>query len=197
VVQHAAGACASAGPQLLVDEVTVVIRAQGGNVDAFETLIDTYQTPLFRYALRLLDDRGSAEDVVQETFVAAWRGLPTLADPGAFRGWLYRITTRRAFDVLRARRPQAEWPDEDHPAAPAAPAHHDPAQTVVHRSQFEALQQHVARLPPQQRAAWTMQIIDGLSYAEIAVALNLPLSTVRGRISRARRTLAERMSSWR
>jgi len=184
-----------------IDEVTLVARAQDGSTQAFETLLDRYQTPLFRYAYRLLNDRSGAEDVVQETFIAAWRGLPTLSAPGAFRGWLYQIATRRAFDVLRTRRPQAEWPDEDEiqPTSLGGGPRpsDDPAGVAVRKAKFEALQQALGSLPPQQRAAWTMQRIDCLSYDEIAVALSLPVSTVRGRIARARQTLAERMASWR
>lgn len=185
---------------LILDEATVVARARDGSTTAFETLIDHYQTPLFRYALRLLGDRRDAEDVVQDVFIGAWRGLPTLSEPGAFRGWLYQIATRRIFDLLRVRRPDQEWADEDEPPpssvrSPAVPT--DPARVVVQRAQFEALQQALATLPPQQRAAWSMQKIDGLSYDEIAVALSLPVSTVRGRIARARQGLAERMASWR
>lgn len=179
----------------------MVARARDGRAEAFETLIDHYQIPLFRYAYRLLGDHGNAEDVVQDTFIAAWRGLPTIADTAAFRGWLYRIATRRAFDLLRSRRPQVEWPDEDdnQPSSigSESPENNDPAQVTVQRAQFEALQQALATLPPQQRAAWSMQRIDGLSYDEIAIALSLPVSTVRGRIARARQSLAERMASWR
>lgn len=179
----------------------MVSRARDGSTTAFETLIDHYQTPLFRYALRLLGERRDAEDVVQDTFISAWRGLPTLGDPAAFRGWLYQIATRRIFDLLRARRPVQEWPDEDGapPGTAGRPSadNDDPAQVVVQRAQFEALQQALMTLPPQQRAAWSMQKIDGLSYDEIAVAMGLPVSTVRGRIARARQGLAERMASWR
>lgn len=183
------------------DEATVVARARDGSTQAFETVVDHYQTPLFRYAYRLLGDRGHAEDVVQDTFIAAWRGLPTITDTAAFRGWLYRIASRRTFDLLRARRPQVEWPDEED-VQPSRVGNergdqNDPARITVQLAQFEALQQALATLPPQQRAAWTMQQIDGLSYEEIAIALSLPVSTVRGRIARARQTLAERMSSWR
>ncbi|MET0695398.1 MAG: sigma-70 family RNA polymerase sigma factor [Propionibacteriaceae bacterium] len=201
VVRGTTDALSAGSSAAETDEFTVVARAQDGSTRAFEMLLDRYQTPLFRYAYRLLNDRSASEDVVQETFIAAWRGLPTLSSPGAFRGWLYQIATRRVFDVLRARRPQVEWPDEDdpHPANfdVASPSQGDPAGLAVQQAQFEALHLALATLPPQQRAAWTMQRIDGLSYDEIAVALSLPVSTVRGRIARARQTLAERMASWR
>ncbi len=192
---------AGAQTALLPDEATVVARARDGNVEAFEALVDHYQTPLFRYAYRLLGDRGSAEDVVQETFVGAWRGLPTLTSTAAFRGWLYQIATRRSFDLLRVRRPQPTAPDEEDERrgslGDAARDRDDPAQMVVRRAQVQALQAALATLPPEQRAAWSMHQIDGLSYDEVAVALRVPPSTVRGRIARARQNLAERMASWR
>jgi RNA polymerase sigma-70 factor (ECF subfamily) len=184
-----------------LDETTIVARAKAGNPQAFERLVDRYQTAVFRYTYRMVEDRGTAEEVVQETFVAAWRGLPALADPAAFRGWLYRIATRRAFDVLRAPRPYVGLPPEDDEPARAVgnptATSVDPAQVTVQRAQVRALQQALTTLPPQQRAAWTMRTLEGLSYEEIATALNLPVSTVRGRIARARQSLAEKMSPWR
>lgn len=185
----------------LLDEPTLVARAGDGDPRAFEILIDRYQAPIFRYIYRMLGDRGAAEDSVQDTFVAVWRGLPGLAEPAAFRGWLYRIATRRAFDVLRVRRPEAGLPmgiDEPRNTVAASTSTAvDPAQVTVQRAQVRALQQALMALPLQQRAAWSMQNLEGLSYDEIAVALSLPVSTVRGRIARARQSLAEKMWSWR
>jgi RNA polymerase sigma-70 factor, ECF subfamily len=185
----------------LLDEPTLVARAGDGDPRAFELLIDRYQAPIFRYTYRMLGDRGSAEDVVQDTFVAVWRGLPGLTEPAAFRGWLYQIATRRAFDVLRVRRPEAGLPmgtEEPLIAVTAATSTTvDPAQVTVERAQVQALQQALMSLPLQQRAAWSMQNLEGLSYDEIAVALSLPVSTVRGRIARARHSLAGKMWSWR
>ena len=185
----------------LLDESTLVARAGDGDPRAFEILIDRYQAPIFRYIYRMLGDRGAAEDSVQDTFVAVWRGLPGLAEPAAFRGWLYRIATRRAFDVLRVRLPEAGLPmGMDEPRSTVAASTSttvDPAQVTVQRAQVQALQQALMALPLQQRAAWSMQNLEGLSYDEIAVALSLPVSTVRGRIARARQSLAEKMWSWR
>jgi len=185
----------------LLDEVTLVARAGDGDARAFEILIDWYQAAIFRYTYRMLGDRGAAEDVVQDTFVAVWRGLPGLAEPAAFRGWLYRIATRRAFDVLRARRPEVGLPmGTDEPVITVAAGIStavDPAQLTIQRAQVQALQQALMTLPLQQRAAWSMQNLEGLSYDEIAVALSLPVSTVRGRIARARQSLAGKMWSWR
>ena len=88
-------------------EVALVGRAQEGDVTAFETLVRRYQGQVLGLARRMLDDRGEAEDVVQDTFTMVWRRLPTLVDPTVFRAWMFQIATRRCLNVVRtrARRP--------------------------------------------------------------------------------------------
>ncbi len=189
----------AAGDGESLDEATLVGRAQDGDPGAFEKLFDCYQERLFRHAYRMLMDQTSAEDVVQDTFIAAWQYLPSLLQPGAFRGWLYQIATRRSLDALRVR--QAHLPlDEQTERAGhrlEQDGQHDPAALQEQKAQLESLQQVLTGLPPIQRVIWAMREIDGLSYDEIARATKLPASTVRGRIARTRRQIAEGMSPWR
>lgn len=181
------------------DEATLVSRAQVGDATAFGLLVGRYQAPLFRHAVRLLRDRAGAEDVVQESLVTAWRNLPGLARVGAFRGWLYQIVTRRTLNALRSRRPVQEF-DEHQPPGDlrgGSRVGEDPAVLTERAAQLAALDAAVGQLSEDQRLAWLLREVDGLSYEEIAMATSQPLSTVRGRIARARREVAERMSSWR
>ncbi|MBA8793813.1 RNA polymerase sigma-70 factor (ECF subfamily) [Friedmanniella endophytica] len=180
----------------VLDEVTAVARAQDGDLAAFEALVDRYQAPIFRLAFRVLHDRPAAEDVVQETFVAAWRKLPTLIEPAAFRGWLYQVATRRSLDLLRRRRPQVSLDTDSAPELPG-PAWEDPASSAERRAQLDELRRVLDALPEDLAVCWRLKELDGLAYAEIAAALGIPESTVRGRIARARRTLVERMEAWR
>lgn len=180
------------------DDASLVGRSISGDDDAFAVLVRRYQAPLFRHAWRLTQDRRSAEDVTQEAFVTAWRRLPSLARPESFRSWLYQIATRRSIDTVRARRPE-QTIDTTAPAGVAAgltSTDPGPAGRAEQRAQLEELAAALQALPLEQRAAWSMREIDGLSYEEIATALLLPVSTVRGRIARARHELAERMSAW-
>lgn len=183
----------------LLDEPTLIARAQDGDPVAFERLVDSYQARLFRHAYRMVADQTAAEDVVQDTFIAAWQYLPSLLQPAAFRGWLYQIATRRSVDLLRARRDHLPFDEHSENTGPTlgSQERHDPAAVHEQQAQLASLQQILADLPVSQRAIWSMREIDGLSYEEIGRATNLSISTVRGRIARTRRQITERMSPWR
>ena len=180
-------------------EATVVGRAQEGDLEAFELIVRRYQGPVFRLAYRMLGDRGEAEDVVQDCLVLVWRKLPTLTDAQAFHRWVYQVATRRCLSVLRTRArrrtdaTEADVLEQGLPVDPAA----DPAAVVQRDAELRGLDAFLHRLPDEQRACWVLRELHGLSYPEIAFATNLPVSTVRGRLARARQNLTEGMSAWR
>ena len=180
-------------------EATVVSRAQDGDVDSFELLLRRYQGPIFRLAYRMLADRGEAEDVVQDCFITVWRKLPSLAEPAAFQRWVYQIATRRCLSVLRTRaRRKTDVADGDlFEAEPQTSPESDPAVAAEYGAQMRGLEQFLRQLPDEQRACWILKELHELTYPEIAYAMNLPLSTVRGRIARARQNLMKGMNSWR
>jgi len=178
------------------DDASLVGRSTSGDDDAFAVLVQRYQGPLFRHALRLTPDRRLAEDVVQEAFLTAWRRLPTLQDPAAFRSWLYQITTRRSIDAFRALKPETPVDTTDPEVLDLTAPGPGPEARAEQRAQLGDLAAALQELSLGQRAAWSMREIDGLSYEEVAVALGVPVSTVRGRIARARAELVERMASW-
>lgn len=186
-------------------EATIVGRAQSGDLAAFEELSRRYQGPLFRLAVRLLTDRGEAEDALQDTMITVWRKLPSLTDLPAFHGWAYQIMTRRCMSVLRTRARRSTDPSGDDTFLDGAgrgrlgsgTGGQDPAAATEHAEQLRGLSAELARLPDEQRACWVLRELHELSYPEIALATNLPLSTVRGRIARARQNLAKGMEAWR
>lgn len=185
---------------LELDETSLVARAQDGDITAFEKLVDLYQGPLFRLGLRMLDDRGDAEEIVQETLVTAWRRLPLLESPGAFGGWVYKVATNRCLDRLkqrtRRRTDVVDSADLDHGHA-ADKQWGDPQVQAERDSRTDALAGLVSGLGDQQKACWLLREVHGRSYAEIAATLGITETAVRGRISRARKQLAEGMTSWR
>ena len=178
------------------DDASLVGRAASGDEAAFAALVRRYQAPLFRHALRLTSERRSAEDVVQEAFLTAWRRLPTLAQPESVRSWLYQITTRRSIDLFRSRHPEVPVDTTEGELARVESTDVGPEAAAEQRAQLGDRAAALQTLPVGQRAAWALREIDGLSYEEVAVALGVPVSTVRGRIARARAELVERMASW-
>lgn len=177
-----------------LDEGTLVARARDGDVRAFEDLVRRYQAPMFRLALRMLANRGDAEDVVQDVFLTAWRRLPGLHADGAFVAWLYRMATNRCLNVLRARRPSVEL-DTERTASTAAAV--QPERAAEIGGQLAALTAALQRLTPAQRACWLLREAHGRSYAEIAEITGVSETAVRGRLARARAELVEVMASWR
>lgn len=186
------------------DDATLVARSRDGDVAAFEALVDRYQGPIFRHALRMLGDRAEAEDVTQDSLVATWRRLDQLNEPAHFRAWLYRGATHRCLDQLRqrARTPAPESLDAPDPAgrtlldAEAADGP-GPEGAAVHGAQWQALAVLVRELPPNQRACWILRELDGFGYAEIARIVRTTEGGVRGQLARARASLAKGMAEWR
>lgn len=185
----------------IMGERELVLRAQDGDVPAFEELVDRTQGPLFRFAMGIVRHRADAEDLVQETLLTAWRRLRLLEDPTAFRGWLLQICSRRATDLARrgARRRTDPTAPVDLPEEPPTGAGRDgdPFAQVVVGEQMRTLADVLDTLEPSLRSCWVLREFEGLGYAEIASALGLTESTVRGRLARARQHIIETMEEWR
>jgi RNA polymerase sigma-70 factor (ECF subfamily) len=184
----------SAEPGTPLDDATLVGRAKDGDVRAYEQLVLRYQGPMFRLAVKMLAHRGDAEDVVQEVFLNAWRKLGQLGEDAAFVGWLYRATTNRCLNTIRARKPQA---DVDLDTAESPRADLQPERAAQVSGQLSALNAALAQLTPEQRACWLLREVHGRSYEEIGEAVGANATAVRGRIARARAQLAEVMKPWR
>ena len=172
----------------------LVARAQAGDVRAFEMLVRKYQNKIVQLVSRLVGD-GDAPDVAQETFIRAWRALKGFQGNSAFYTWLYRIgiNTAKNHRVSRARRPG----DNDIDIADAELYGHTEQLSDIATPEAAALteeiRQHVAaviaQLPPDLRKAITLRELEGLSYEEIAEAMDCPIGTVRSRIFRAREAI--------
>ena len=174
-------------------DAALVGRAVDGDSRAFAVLVRRYSRLLRGYAYRVLGSSASTDDVVQDALVLAWQQLPALDDGAAFKGWAVRITTRKALDHVRAQRPTDDI--DDHDAAVAdGPGPEDLARSGELSSSLETA---LRTLPEGQRRTWVLRELGGHSYDEIAHELDLPVSTVRGLLSRARRTLVQQMNGWR
>lgn len=168
-------------------------RAADGDSRAFAVLVRRYSRLLRSYARRILGTQHSSDDIVQEALLTAWQQLPKLEDRHAVRGWLIRITTRKALDTVRSYRQHDDIDDTDVEAPSAA----GPAEVAQAAALSTSLGTALAALPTNQQQVWVLRELGEFSYDEIAVELDLPVSTVRGLLARARRTLINQMDGWR
>ena len=176
-----------------LDDATLVVRAREGDVTAFEDLVRRYRVPVYRIAVRILNDPCSAADTAQEAFVTAWRRLPEVKAEQAFAAWLYRIAVTRAVSTLRTVRPYVPL-DETAAARDRFPG---PEEHALADGLATALRCALNRLTPEQRACWILRETEGLSYEEVATVLHTTPGAVRGRLHRARPQLAKELKPWR
>ncbi len=184
-------------------EMSLVTAARTGDLEAYECLVRTHRDDLLRLGVWLLADGGVAQDAVQETLVLAWRRLPTLLEPQLFRAWLYQIMTRRCLQTLRQRshHPVSLSRDDNVAAHPVGVLVADPGDGPAQQAQLTAIDTALSRalheLPSDQRDVWVLRELHHHSYAEIAQTTGAPVSTVRGRLARARRGLPAALVAWR
>ncbi|GAA2016384.1 RNA polymerase sigma factor [Microbacterium ulmi] len=175
------------------DDRIVAGRAADGDVAAFAVLVRRY-TPMMRaYTRRMLPGSSDVDDIVQDALVTAWQRLPELAEPAKVKSWLMRIVSRKAVDRIRSTRPQVDIDEIQHPL----PIEATPPRIVETRAEVAALGAALRELPDAQRQCWVLRELGGLSYDEIAGELDVPASTVRGLLARARRDIIVRMEEWR
>ena len=178
----------------------LVERAQRGDKRAFGMLVDKYQRKLGRLLSRLVRDPAEVEDVVQESFIKAYRALPNFRGDSAFYTWLYRIgiNTAKNYLVAMGRRPQVAADVEIEDAENFDDGNElrtmdTPETELLSKEIAQTVNETVAALPEELRTAITLREIEGLSYEEIATLMNCPIGTVRSRIFRARENIAEKL----
>jgi RNA polymerase sigma-70 factor, ECF subfamily len=168
-------------------EASLVARAQAGDVAAFERLSGAYADRLFMLLLRLLGDRGEAEDVAQEVMLRAWQGITKFRGQSSYFTWLYRIAVNEANRALekRARRPAGVTlgPDELQLPAPGAL---DPSRQAENSELRRALARALAELPPPLRTALVLRDVEGLSTQEAAEIAGIGQAAFKSRLHQAR-----------
>lgn len=175
------------------DDRSLAGRAADGDVRAFEILVRRYGPMMRAYATRIMVSNEASDDVVQEAFITAWQRLPSLENSAAIKSWLMRIVSHKSIDHLRARRIHDDIDDQ----ALEAPRALEPDRRAEIKSQEQGLSSALAALPEDQQRCWALKEIASYSYDDIAEELGVPVSTVRGLLARARKTLTREMEEWR
>ena len=182
-------------------DAELVERVQQGDRHAFELLVAKYQRRVLRLLSRLIRDPAEIEDVAQEAFIKAYRALPQFRGESAFYTWLYRIAVNTAKNYLasQGRRPrplagpQTDEEGESFDIEDVVEDINTPDAVLHSRQVAEAVNSAIDGLSEDLRTAITLREIEGLSYEEIAQAMDCPVGTVRSRIFRAREAIAEQL----
>ena len=184
-------------------DAALVERVKQGDVRAFEMLVVKYQRRIERLIGRMVRDVDLVADIAQETFIRAYRALPQFRAESAFYTWLYRIAVNTAKKALvdMKRDPVmthtalqgADDDDETHRGGLEPTDGETPEALLASKEIAATVNAAIAALSEDLRQAITLREIEGLSYEEIADAMNCPIGTVRSRIFRAREAIAERL----
>lgn len=171
------------------DERFLVSAAQRGDLDAFGALARQHEARVYRVALRMLGNPSDAEDAAQEALLKAWRSIGRFRQGSRFGTWLYRIVTNHCLNVIAARRePTAPW-DDERDGDPSL----DPAAVLQQRERMDQLTDAIAALPAEQRAALVLREFEGFTYEQVGEILQITLPAVKGRIHRARLSIAQQL----
>ena len=168
----------------------VVVRAQGGDLEAYGRVVRRFQDMAYGYAYSVMGDFGLAEDAAQEAFVEAYQCLPSLREPAAFPSWLRRIMFKQCDRITRRKR-VATVPLES--AVEVASTEPGPAELIEQRQTREEVLAAIRGLPEHEREVTALFYINGYSHEDIAGFLGVPSTTVKSRLHTARKKLKERM----
>ena len=173
----------------------LVKRAQGGDKRAFDLLVSKYQHRVIKLVGRYVHEPADALDVVQDSFLKAYRALPQFRGESAFYTWIYRIAvnTAKNFLVSASRRPLSTTRDDDFGEPMSLeelqPSLETPEHLLISDEIRSVIVETMEGLPHELREALTLREIDGMSYEQIADVMECPIGTVRSRIFRAREAI--------
>jgi RNA polymerase sigma-70 factor, ECF subfamily len=173
------------------DELDLIARARKGDRQAFGELVGLHRQGTVNVVYRMCGDPQLAEEAAQEAFIRAWQSIARYHPRFAFRSWVYRIALNVAIDVLRREPETIALTDE-----PLAAGGESPEMSVERSERARWVQQAVLGLPLASRAVLVLREYEGLSYREIAEALNIPIGTVMSRLNYARSLVRQALSQY-
>lgn len=165
---------------LVMEDAMVVALVRAGNAAAFAELVERYQVPVQRYLYRLTGDFQLAEDLVQDTFLLAYKGIFQTDSQLSFRAWLYRIATNNAFGFYRRKKRLSFIPFSGLNKAV------EPAACAQNPDEAIAIQEALLKVPQEQRSCLALHLIEGFRYREIAATLGISEDAVRMRVDRGK-----------
>jgi RNA polymerase sigma factor (sigma-70 family) len=178
------------------DELDLIERLKRGEESAFRSLVEQYQDLVYNTALGVVQNESDAEDVAQEVFIQVFRSIGTFKSEAKLSTWIYRITTTRALDLLRARKSKKRfgllkrlWETEEESPVENISDFNHPGVSLERKEEAAQLITAIAQLPENQKVAFVLHKLEGLSYLEIAEVMGNTLPAVESLMHRARLNL--------
>ena len=165
----------------------LVRRYLAGDRDAFDELMRAHEDRVFAVCLRMMRDREAALDATQETFVTVLRKADRFGGKAAFSTWLYRVAVNTCYDALRRNKRRREEPLPQH----TDPADHSGGDLIAAADLRPSIEEALAAIPIEFRTAVILSDLEGLPLQDVADLLGIPVGTVKSRVFRGRRLLAE------
>lgn len=174
----------------VTNEAELVTQAQRGDRNAFSELVRIHARGVFNVVYHMCGDALIAEDAAQETFIRAWQNLSSYRPHTSLRNWLYRIAFNAGMDMIRKEKRILPNDIDEMGLADERPG---PESVVSQQERTSMVQQAVLALPDASRAVLVLREYEGMSYHEIADALDIPVGTVMSRLNYARKLLKEKL----
>jgi len=178
-----------------LDERLLVEQLKKGDEAAFKQIVESWQNMVYNTALGILQNAEDAEDVAQEVFVQVFESVRTFKAEAKFSTWLYRITVSKSLDHLRKKKRkkrfayiQSLFGSDDKPVIEAPDFHH-PGVTLDNKERSAVLFKAISQLPENQKIAFTLHKLEGLSYQEISEVMKTSVSSIESLMHRAKNNL--------
>ncbi|MDQ7782382.1 MAG: sigma-70 family RNA polymerase sigma factor [Desulfomonilaceae bacterium] len=195
--------CISVMRKGTVEDQAAIDQVLSGDYDAFEKLVEKYQGRVYRHLRKMVKDGQQAEDLLQETFLSAYKGLESFSGSSSFSTWLFRIATNSALMFLRKKRPESvEYNDEI-----GGGGNHDmmmhssefirtPLEVLLSREGREKIEEAIEGLPVLYRTTIVLRDVEGFSLKEVADIMDTSVAAVKSRLHRARNSVRGTLSSY-
>jgi RNA polymerase sigma-70 factor (ECF subfamily) len=187
----------------MVEDQVAIDQVLRGNYDAFEELVEKYQGRVYRHLRKMVRDSHYAEDLLQETFLNAYKGLKGFTGSSSFSTWLFRIATNAALMFLRKKRPESvEYDDQignsdGHMMAMASPEFvSTPLDVLLSKEGRSKIEEAIDELPIPYRTVIVLKDVEGFSIKEVAGIMDSSTAAIKSRLHRARNSVRESLSSY-
>jgi RNA polymerase sigma-70 factor, ECF subfamily len=181
----------------------LIDRIVRGDYDAFERVVEKYEGKIFRHLRKMVNDDSSAEDLLQDTFLNAFKGLKSFSGEASLSTWLFKIATNNALMVLRKRKleevplNEESYVDPDYPFMSASPEFaNSPLELLLSMEGRSRIEDAISKLPAIHRSVILLKDVEGFSIRETAAILNVSTQALKSRLHRARTAIRERLERY-